>query len=256
MTDGERRAQATFLACGEAALSVQLGDGIDRGLSRRVLAVKAAIDAAAIEGVVETVPSYRALLVHYDPLEIGHAALIEALEPLLDRPSAPAETRLWRMPCCYDPSFALDLEVVSRETGLSPDAIVATHSAVTHYVYMLGFAPGQPYLGDLPPKLALPRRKDPRPRIDKGSVAIATGLTVVYPIANACGWHVIGRTPVPIFDFEREPPALFRPGDRIVFEPMGLEAYHQIAALAQAGKYAPACEPFKPESAGRGGARR
>jgi KipI family sensor histidine kinase inhibitor len=116
------------------------------------------------------------------------------------RPAGGAETRLWRMPCCYAPELALDREVVSRTTGLSWEEVVSLHSGVTHYVYMLGFAPGQPYLGDLPEALALPRRKDPRPRVDKGSVATATGLSVVYPIANACGWHVIGRTPVPIFD--------------------------------------------------------
>jgi inhibitor of KinA len=246
---------ARFLPCGDAALSIELGERIDRALSLRVLAIKAAIDAAGIDGVVETVPSYRALLLHYDPLRIGLSALIDAVAPLLDRPAGGAETRLWRMPCCYAPQLALDREVVSRTTGLSWEEVVSLHSGVTHYVYMLGFAPGQPYLGDLPEALALPRRKDPRPRVDKGSVATATGLSVVYPIANACGWHVIGRTPVPIFDPMREPPALLRPGDRIVFEPVALDAFRDIEALAAAGRYAPACESFTAEPAGRLGER-
>jgi inhibitor of KinA len=253
MTAGERSARAIFLACGDSALSIQLGDRIDRGLGLRVLAVKAAIDAAGIDGVVETVPSYRALLVHYNPLQISFAELVQRLEPPLEQPSGRAENNLWRMPCCYHPDLALDLNDVAQATGLSMEAVMAMHSGVTHYVYMLGFAPGQPYLGDLPRELDLPRRKDPRGRIDKGSVATATGLTVIYPIANACGWHVIGRTPVPIFDPRRERPALLRPGDRIIFEPVELDSFREIEALVEAGSYVPVCEAFEGESAGRGG---
>ncbi len=220
-----------FLPCGDAALSVEFGEEIDRDLSRRILAIKAAVDEAGLEGVVETVPSYRALLVHYDPLRTGSRRLVGELEPLLDgaRRTSVAD-RTWRLPCCYDEEYAPDLPFVSEFTGIPPERIVELHAATIHYVYMLGFAPGQPYLGDLPPELAVPRRDNPVPRIERGSVVTATGLTVVYPIANATGWHVIGRTPVRLFDPFGDPPVLLAPGDTVVFEPVDAGTFREMEA--------------------------
>jgi inhibitor of KinA len=241
---------ARYLSCGDAAFSVELGDAIDRGLSLRVLSVKAAIERAPPDGLVEIVPSYRALLIHFDPLQTDRTALIGTIEPLLDSPADPvAGARRWHIPCCYEPEFATDMESVARALGLDHERVVALHSGTEHYVYMLGFAPGQPYAGDLPPELDLPRRADPVLRIEQGSVVIATGLTVIYPVANATGWHVIGRTPVSLFDQHCDPPALFAPGDRIVFEAVSADRFREIEALVRADRYVPRCE-----AVGAGGA--
>ena len=234
---------ARFRPCGDAALSIELGAEIRRDLSLRVLAVKAAIEAATLTGIVEIVPSYRALLIHFDPLQTDHESVIRAVEPYLNQSDASrVQGRQWRIPCCYEPEFATDIEAVAKTTGLSVDRIVDLHSTTTHCIYMLGFAPGQPHMGDLPPELYLPRRAVPVLRIERGSVVIATGLTVVYPIANATGWHVVGRTPVSLFDAERNPPTLFAPGDRVEFVPISAAQFAKIEAQVAAGAYLPECE--------------
>ena len=225
-----------FLPCGDTALSVQFGNAIERPLSERILRIKAAIDAAKLGGVVETVPSYRALLIHYDPLQTSQAALKEAIAPFLDHPpEAAIQGRRWRFPVCYEPEFAPDLADVAKWAKMTPERVIEINNAATHYVYMLGFAPGLPYMGELPAELAIPRRQDPRGRIEKGSVVTATGMTIIYPVANASGWHVIGRTPVDIFDLRKDPPILLKPGDIITFHAITAAEFKDIAERAQAG---------------------
>lgn len=227
-----------FLPCGDTALSVQFGDTIERPLSERILRIKAAIDAARMEGIVETVPSYRALLIHYDPLQTSQAAVIEAIGPFLDHPpEAPIQGTRWRFPVCYEPEFAPDLADVAKWAGMTPERVIEINNAATHYVYMLGFAPGLPYMGDLPAELAIPRRKDPRGLIEKGSIVTATGMTIIYPVANASGWHVIGRTPVDIFDLRKDPPILLTPGDTVTFHAISAAEFKDIAEQVEAGLY-------------------
>lgn len=227
-----------FLPCGDAGLSVQFGDRIDRPLNERVIRIKAGIDEARIAGVVETVPTYRALMIHYDPLQTSQAALIDDLRPLLDQDfDRPIRGAHWRVPVCYEPEFAPDLEDVAKWAGMTPEEVVDIHTSIAHYVYMLGFAPGQPHMGDLPDALAIPRRPDPRPRIDKGSIVTATGLTIIYPVANACGWHIIGRSPISVFDPGQNPPALLSPGDTVAFFPISAAEFRDIQERADAGLY-------------------
>lgn len=230
--------KAKFLPCGDSAFSVQFGETIERSLSEHVLHIKAAIDAAGLAGVVEAVPSYRALMIHYDPLLTTQAELITHLEPLLERASdVPLRRRAWRIPVCYDPEFAPDIEHVATWAGMSVDRLVDIHGSTTHYVYMIGFAPGQPHMGDLPKELAIPRREDPRPTVEKGAILTATGLTVIYPVTNASGWHIIGRSPVSTFDLKNEPPCLLAAGDLVRFFPISVEEFNGIQAAIQAGEY-------------------
>ncbi len=155
--------QVRFLSVGDRALAVEFGDRIDRALSGAVLRLDAVIRAEQPTGVVETVPTFRSLLVHYDPLATSRADLERTIELLLDCTEDEHRTgRLWRIPVCYEGEFAPDLSEVARLTGLPPEAVVALHSGERYHVYMLGFLPGFPYLGDLPAALALPRRADPR----------------------------------------------------------------------------------------------
>ncbi|HXC91921.1 MAG TPA: 5-oxoprolinase subunit PxpB [Stellaceae bacterium] len=236
-----------FLSVGDRALAVEFGDAVDRGLSRRVLRLERALRAARLAGVVESVPSFRSLLVHYDPLAASRADLEAAIAGLLGRDAdAAATTRLWRIPVCYAGELAPDLDEVARLTGHTPAEVASLHSSVRYHVYMLGFLPGFPYLGDLPAGLALPRRADPRVRVPAGSIAIATSLTAIYPYESPGGWHLIGATPVRLFDQARTPPALLAAGDAVRFEPIDLDAFAAIGRAVADGGYPLDSVPMAP----------
>jgi inhibitor of KinA len=226
-----------FLSCGDTALAVELGDRVDRRVSALVLALAARLKAAAVAGIVEVVPTFRSLLIHYDPLTVPQGELKERLTPLLsDLETAASPGRLWRLPVCYHESLAPDLAEVAARTGLSPEQVVKRHSAVTYHVYMVGFLPGYPYLGDLPPELALPRRDTPRTAVPGGSVAIATTLTAVYTLESPGGWHLIGRTPASLWDLQGDPPAILAAGDQVRFEPIALDGYEALRRRSAAGE--------------------
>jgi inhibitor of KinA len=234
-----------FLSAGDRALAVEFGDAVDRALSTEVLRLAASIGGAAIRGIVETVPTFRSLLVHYDPLLTSRADLEAAISGLVDRAPQPRHAaRLWHIPYCAEGEFAPDLAEVARLTGLSQDAVVALHSGVRYHVYMLGFLPGFPYLGDLPAELALPRRADPRLRVPAGSIAIATALSAIYPCESPGGWHLIGTTPVRVFDIARPLPALFAAGDAVEFEPIDAARFGAIRRLVARGDHIVESEPL------------
>jgi len=157
-----------FLPCGDTALAIELGDRVDRRVSAQVLALAARVKAATVAGIVEVVPTFRSLMIHYDPLTVPQSELKSHLIPLLSGlDAAHSPGRLWRLPVCYHESLAPDLAEVAARTGLSPEQVAERHSAVTYHVYMVGFLPGYPYLGDLPPSLccraATPRAPRCRP---------------------------------------------------------------------------------------------
>jgi inhibitor of KinA len=211
-----------YVALGDSAITVVLGEGISRSLSGEVLRVTDALRSASIEGVTEVVPAYASLGIFYDPLEIGKDQLLEKVKPVVDGARAVVENggsqppRTIRIPVRYDGD---DLAEVAERTGHTTAEVVALHSAREYHVYVIGFVPGFAYLGELDPSLALPRRSTPRKRVPAGSVGIAEAQTGVYPFATPGGWHLIGRTSVKMFDPQRADPALLRVGDRVVFEP-------------------------------------
>jgi inhibitor of KinA len=232
-----------FLPAGDRGLVVEFGDTVDRGLSGAVLQLQSALRAAALPGVVETVPTFRSLMVYFDPLATGRAALEAAIEGLAERPAEAAATAtLWHLPACYEPEFAPDLAEVAERTRLKPAEVVELHASTRFHVYMIGFLPGFPYLGDLPPQLALPRRADPRVRVPAGSIAIATGLSAIYPHESPGGWHLIAATPVRLFDAAQARPALLAPGDAVAFEPIAAAEFAAIKAAVAAGRYRVASE--------------
>jgi len=227
-----------FLSAGDRALVVEFGDRIDPALNAEVLRLDTSLRSSELAGVVETVPTFRSLMVHYDPLVTTRANLERAIASLLDRkPGSRSTGTLWRVPVCYDGEFAPDLAEVAHLTGLSPGEVIALHSGTRYHVYMLGFLPGFPYMGDLPPRLALPRRADPRVRVPAGSIAIATTLTAIYPYESPGGWHLIGATPIRLFDPERAQPALFAPGDTVQCEPVDPLAFASIKKAVDGGSY-------------------
>ncbi len=224
------------LPAGDTALVVEFGDRIELRLSTMVLALARRLDAAKIEGIIETVPTFRSLMVHYDPLVLSSHTLTARIDELMDGLHATQETgRVWRLPACYDARIAPDLDDVAGRTGLSPAQVVECHSAASYHVYMLGFMPGMAYLGDVAPELRLPRRSEPRLKVPAGSLGIATLMSCVYPLETPAGWHLIGRSPVPFLQRRPRPAALLAPGDTVSFMPVSLREYENLMAKAAAG---------------------
>lgn len=225
-----------FLACGDTALSVEFGDSVDPHVSGLVLALYRRLTQARVRGVVEAVPTFRALMVHYDPLATSQRDLRAALEDLMvDLQAIESGGRLWTLPVCYEGEMAPDLDEVAERTGLSPEKVIDCHASVTYRVYMIGFLPGYPYMGQLPAELYLPRRENPRIKVPMGSVSIAIDQTSIYSFESPGGWNLIGRTPVRLFDPRRQDWALLEPGDRVRFEPIGRERFDDLDRAAAAG---------------------
>ncbi len=219
----------TVLAAGDTALVVDVGNRVDLAISTKVLALADQLNALKIGGVIETVPTIRSLSVYYEPLSISATQLENRIADIIDHPNEAAVAgRICNIPVCYDPELAPDLEDVAARCNLSPSQVIEMHSSRTYHAYMLGFLPGLAYLGDLPQELVLPRRKTPRPRIPEGSLGIGGKLTCIYPMATPCGWHLIGRSPMSLWDPRLTGGTLLRAGDKVKFEPVSLREYRQI----------------------------
>ena len=235
-----------LLDAGDAAVTVEFGEHISGELVARVGALERALDAARargeLPGVIETVPTFRSLTVLYDTLQTQRAQLDPALLALLAHAGelqAPP-LRRWRLPVCYDEGYGADLAEVASATGLTPEAVVQLHSGTEFSVYMLGFMPGFAFMGDLPPALAVPRRREPRLRVPAGSVAITGRLSAIYPWESPGGWSLLGRCPVPLFDAAAAAPALLAPGDKVCFEPVSADRFTELQARVRAGAFASA----------------
>ncbi len=239
MTTLSQPPEPRFLAAGDAALVVEFGTVIDPALIAAVQALDRAIAAANLTGVIETVPTFRSLMVHYDPLATTRAALIDSIRSLKTDTAEAAAGRHWLLPACYDPGFAPDLQDVAAATGLAPDAVIARHQETSFTVAVIGFLPGCPFLAGLDAKFDLPRRQEPRTRVPSGSVAVAQKLSVIYPADSPGGWHLIGNCPLPLFDPAHESPTLLAPGDEVRFRPIDAAEHGRIRVAAAAREYDP-----------------
>lgn len=210
-----------ILPVGDAAFTVEFGDEVDVALNRQVHALDAALRARPIPGVVETVPTYRSLLVIYDPQQTRATALHDALASALKSAETrlPPEGRLVEIPVRYGKSWGPDLADVAAHCGLTPADVIRMHSEPVYTVAMLGFAPGFAYLLGLPHALATPRLATPRVRVPAGSVGIAAAQTGVYALETPGGWRIIGRATLTMFDPQRDDPFTLHAGDRVRFVP-------------------------------------
>lgn len=215
-----------YLDAGESALVVEFGRVVDVALHDRVLALDAALAEAKIDGIAETVPTYRSLIVHYDPRALGRDDLVGKVQALLSRPSAAPTTAARRtVPVCFDLPYAEDLAEAAEKLGLEPRRVVEIFSQAMYRLYMYGFLPGYAYLGRLPKPLQIPRREKPRSPIPPGAIIIAGEQVVIAGVASPTGWHMIGRTPLRVLDLDREPPFVFNVGDEVVFDPVDAAAF-------------------------------
>ncbi|MCB8877117.1 5-oxoprolinase subunit B family protein [Acidisoma silvae] len=226
-----------FLDAGEAALVIEFGREVDPAANDTVLALDAALTAGQIAGLVELVPTYRSLMVHYDPLVLDRANLVAQVRQALAIPAGSmAAPQTWALPCCYNLPYGEDLDEAAGVLGLTRDRAIALHIAGRYRVYMYGFAPGYAYLGGLAPELAISRRPTPRPPHPAGAVMIGGGLCGVATFPMPTGWYVMGRTPVRLYAPAREEAFLIQPGDILRFDPVDIATFDALEARAAAGE--------------------
>jgi inhibitor of KinA len=225
-----------FAPLGDHAVTITLGDTIDEATHRLVRAVCTTITANRPRGVVELVPAFASVTVHYDPQRIGNAPdrraysiLVEALERLLEdvRAEDVAPPHVVEIPVCYGGELGPDLEEVASRRGLTAEEVVHIHAAGDYLVYMVGFMAGFAYLGGLDDRIATPRRSTPRKAVPAGTVGIGGNQTGVYPLESPGGWNLIGRTPLRVFDLKREAASLLATGDRVRFQPISLAEFRR-----------------------------
>jgi KipI family sensor histidine kinase inhibitor len=232
-----------YLSCGDTAFTVEFGNEILPQINDQVMALHAAIGAAKVAGklagVVETVPSMRSLMVTYDPMATSRADLQPRIDTLIAGGlKADMKSRRVTIPCCYDdPEFAPDLAEVAERTKKTPEQVIAGHLASPFKVYALGFMPGFAYSAGLERSLYLPRRSQPRVRVPRSSVAIAMNMTIVYSFESPGGWHLIGRTPLWMFDQRRDQPVFLAPGDSLTFQRIDRRTYDKMARDVEAGRF-------------------
>jgi inhibitor of KinA len=221
---------------GDRCLLIRLGEQVDVEISRAVHAVTALLTADKPQGVIDVVPAFTTVAVHFQPAAFPKNAglpseqLARRLESLLaqDWPVLTTEGRVIEIPACYGGEFGPDLEDVARHCGLSVDETIRLHSGAPLTLYAFFFSPGNPFAGPLDPRLRIGRRNSPRTRVEAGSVAIANGLSSIYQDASPGGWNVIARTPWNLFDVRQAPPTRLRLGDQLKFRPISPDEFQDL----------------------------
>ena len=225
-----------FLPAGESAMVVEYGTTAEPAHHDAVLALDAALAASPLEGLLETVPTYRSLMIHLDPRVLTHEALashVAGLDPgRSERPAA----RRWRVPACYGDPHAEDLVEVAGLLGRDPEEVAALHSGATYRAVMYGFAPGFVFLAGLPDALRVSRRRRPRPPAQPGALTIANGQALIASVAMPTGWYVLGRTPARSFDPNSDPMFPIAVGDEITFERIDAARFEVLAQAAGRGE--------------------
>lgn len=219
---------------------VELGAGIDRASNALVRGLDAALSAASVPGIRGTVPSYRSLLVYYDPLVLSYADLIDRIRALAASPLGERiQGRKWLLPVLYGEECDADLVALAEKLRMSPSEVIEAHTGPQYLVYMMGFSPGFAYLGELPARLEVPRKLVPAKSVPANSIQVGGAQTAVSSMPMPSGWYVIGRTPALMYDLRRERPFLLSGGDSVSFFPIKASEFAVLSADAQAGRWVP-----------------
>lgn len=229
-----------YLVSGDCAVCVEFGNEISPEINEKIRAFKIAVEKEGIEGIVETVPTYRSLLVVYKPEVIRFKELTKKFDAIMDSMSGiqiPPPTVI-EIPVLYGGEMGPDLENVASHNGKTPEEVIKIHTSEEYLIYMLGFIAGFPYLGGMSKEIATPRLKSPRVKIEGGSVGIAGEQTGIYPVASPGGWQLIGRTPLKLYDADREKPVLLEAGQYIKFRSVTEDEYRAIEKQVEDGTYA------------------
>ena len=226
-----------LLPSGDSAITVEFSRHIDDAANRRVLALDRRLARERIAGVIETVPTYRSLLVHYDPTQFDFETLGKKLTELALAPLPPTENaRRWRIPVAYGGEYGIDLEDFAKALGITPDDVVARHVASEYRVAMIGFSPGWSYLSGLHQSLQMSRRQNPRLLTPPGTISIGGVQTGIQCLAGPSGWHLLGRTPVRTYQLHRNPIFLLEPGDRVSFYAVDAKTFAEQDRAAEQGE--------------------
>lgn len=219
-----------ILTVGDCAVSVEFGQEISLEINHKVMALKMVLEREPISGIVEMIPTYCSLLIQYDPMELRYGQLRDKLNILvnqLDKVEMPPK-QVVEIPVAYGGEYGPDLGEVARVHNISEDEVIKLHSEPEYPIYMLGFVAGFPYLGGMNKAIATPRKKSPRLKIEAGSVGIAGEQTGIYSVESPGGWQIIGRTPLKLYDVEREDPVLLKAGQYIKFKPITKEEFRAM----------------------------
>ena len=231
-----------LLALGDGALTLEFGERIDPATNAQVIAARDALAAMKLEGISDVVPAWRSLTVHFDPLQLDRELLTRhLLECAQAKAQELALATRWQIPVVFGEEFGPDLASVAQATGRSESKIIEALCATELRVFLIGFLPGFPYLGELPDWLRLPRLATPRAAVPANSLAIAGAQAAIYPWQSPGGWHLLGRTPVRLFDVaDSTRPALLAPGDAVRFRPIARAEFDRLAAAVAAREIEPA----------------
>lgn len=224
---------------GDRAVAVELGDRATPEINARVHALATQVRQAKLAGVVATVPSYRSLLVYYEPALLTYDDLTQWLSTLSPDNVVSQAVRRWQLPALYGGICSQDLQALAGLAGLDGDEVVRLHAAQVYRVYMVGFSPGFSYLGELPAALQVPRKSAPVAAVPRNAIQLAAAQTAVSSMSMPSGWYVIGRIPLEMYDPAREDPFLLRAGDEVQFTPVGERAFDDLVQSARAGTLQP-----------------
>ena len=224
----------TISPVGDRAISIDFGQVIDPTINRHIRQTIERIKELQLDGIIELVPTYCALLVEYDAMLYSYSEICNIIEPTLEEGMTNTTNELVtvvEVPTVYGGEFGPDLSFVASHNHLSEDEVVSIHSGTDYLVYMLGFIPGFTYLGGMDPRIATPRLSSPRTLIPAGSVGIAGEQTGTYPSDSPGGWQIIGRTPVTMYDMSKAQAALLNAGDYVRYVPIDKSEFHRIKSL-------------------------
>jgi KipI family sensor histidine kinase inhibitor len=208
-----------FRILGDRGLLVELGDGISRQINQKVRALFIMIEGRDLKEIKELVPGYRSLMVVYDPLVSSLNSLKSQIIDIwdtVDDAELPS-SRIVEIPVVYGDEFGPDLEWVASYLKMAPEEVIRLHTQPIYQVYMIGFMPGYTYMGEVVDSLVTPRRDTPRTHVIQGSIGIAQKQTGIYPVTSPGGWQIIGRTPIRLFDPQKNPPSFLEMGDQVKF---------------------------------------
>ena len=228
-----------FLIAGDRAVSVEFGKVICLETNEKVRMLEEKLQESPIDGVVEVVPTYCSLIVHYRPEVILYDELIQALKERLENMHSVQKKKkiVKEIPILYGGETGPDLEYCAQLEQTSTEEIIRKHSEHEYYVYMLGFAPGHPYMARFQEPYSFKRRESPRVKIPARSVVVQLNLSDLIPFEQPCGWNIIGSTPLDICNYDREEPFLLNAGDWVKHVPVTKEEYDRIRRDVENGTY-------------------